>query len=46
MVGIGQVRSRARSAYTEHAVLVDPDEGTDRGAPGKLEPGERLVEVG
>jgi hypothetical protein len=46
VAGIGPVWSPARSADPEHAVLVDPDDGADRGALGRFEAGESLFEVG
>ena len=44
--GVRQVRAPALAADAEHAVLVDPDDGPDRGALGPLQPGEGVVEVG
>jgi hypothetical protein len=44
--GIGQVRSPARAADPEHAVLIDPDDGPDHSALGAFEAGEGVVEVG
>src|SRR5919106_1568540 len=46
VAGIGQVGSPARSGDPEHAVLVDPDDGADRGALGRFEAGESTLEVG
>src|SRR5919106_1119617 len=44
--GVGQVRAPARSADPEHPVLVDPDDGPDRGSLAPLQPGEGAVEIG
>ena len=44
--GVGQVRAPALAAAAEHPVLVDPDDGPDRGALGAFQLGEGAVEVG
>jgi hypothetical protein len=43
---VRQVRAPARSGDPEHAVLVDPDDGADRGAVGRFEAAEGTIEVG
>jgi len=44
--GVGQGRTPARAAGVEHAILVDPDDVTDRGTLGAFETGESPLEIG
>src|SRR5687768_5496240 len=46
VAGVGQVRAPARSGDPEHAVLVDLDDGADRGALASFEAGKSQIEVG
>jgi hypothetical protein len=46
VAGVGQVRTPSLATGTEHAVLVDPDDGPDRGALDAFEAGESPAEVG
>src|SRR5919106_67114 len=44
--GVGQVGTPTLAAGAEHAVLVDPDDGPDRGALGAFQAGKSPVEIG
>ena len=44
--GVGQVRVPAFAAGAEYPVLVDPDDGADRGALAPLQLGEGAIQIG